>query len=384
MRLASFNLENLFDRARVLNSDAWVEQSGADQSRWAAGKKVLDAYAALNTILRAPQYSAADKRKIVTLLRVLGLAKSDESQFAVLRQNRSKLLRRPRSGPAEVIANGRDEWIGWLDLKREAVNETATQNTARVVQSLDADVLAVVEAEDRIALTRFNDQILGGSQVGGVPYEHVMLVDGNDERGIDVGIFTRQDYPVMSIRSHVDDKAPDGQLIFSRDCAQYEVICPSGQSLIVLINHFKSKGFGAPAQSNARRMAQATRVREIYDALRQEGQENIAIVGDFNDTPDSQPLSPLLGHGSDLQDVSEHSKYESDGRPGTFANGTASNKIDYILLAPKLFQRVERAAVFRQGVWGGKNGDLFPHLHTITAAHEAASDHAAIWAEVTI
>src|SRR6266704_6826839 len=104
MRLASFNLENLFDRARVLNSDAWVEQSGADQSRWGAGETILDSYAALNSILRSPQYTAADKRKIVTLLGVLGLTKSDESQFVILRQNRGKLLRRPRSGPVEVVA----------------------------------------------------------------------------------------------------------------------------------------------------------------------------------------------------------------------------------------------------------------------------------------
>ena len=33
----------------------------------------------------------------------------------------------------EVIANGRGDWIGWLELKREAVNEDATRNTARVV-----------------------------------------------------------------------------------------------------------------------------------------------------------------------------------------------------------------------------------------------------------
>ena len=47
----------------------------------------------------------------------------------------------------------------------------------------------MIEAEDRIALLRFNDQVI--REVGGQPYEHVMLIDGNDERGIDVGIMTR-------------------------------------------------------------------------------------------------------------------------------------------------------------------------------------------------
>ena len=36
------------------------------------------------------------------------------------------------------------------------------------------------------------------------------------------------------------------------------------------------------------------------------------------------------------------------------------------------------------GVWGGTHGTLFPHLPEITREVEAASDHAAIWAELDI
>ena len=39
--------------------------------------------------------------------------------------------------------------------------------------------------------------------------------------------------------------------------------------------------------------------------------------------------------------------------------------------------------IFRKGVWGGKNGTLFPHYPTITRPVEGASDHAAIYADVT-
>jgi hypothetical protein len=35
-----------------------------------------------------------------------------------------------------------------------------------------------------------------------------------------------------------------------------------------MVNHLKSKGYGSPASSNARRKAQAKRVREIYDQRR--------------------------------------------------------------------------------------------------------------------
>ena len=37
-------------------------------------------------------------------------------------------------------------------------------------------------------------------------YRHVMLVDGNDERGIDVGIMTKTGFDILDIRSHVGDR----------------------------------------------------------------------------------------------------------------------------------------------------------------------------------
>ena len=41
---------------------------------------------------------------------------------------------------------------------------------------------------------------------------------------------------------------------------------PNGRTLWLLINHFKSKGYGSPKGSDARRLAQARRAREIYEA----------------------------------------------------------------------------------------------------------------------
>lgn len=381
MRIAAFNVENLFERARVLNQDQWTNEAGADPSRWAAGRGALDSYARLNALLRTPAYSAADKQEIIALLTTLGLEKSDENSLFILRRNRGALLKRPKTGGLEIVANGREDWIGWLELKTEAVNEIATQNTARVLNAVAADVLVVVEAENRVSLKRFNQQVL--PKVGGVPYEHIMLIDGNDDRGIDVGLMTRAAVEIDFLRSHVDDQA-NGQPIFSRDCPEFHLRLPSGQRLIILANHFKSKGFGSPAQSNARRRLQAERVRAIYDALRAQGVDHIAIAGDFNDTPDSAPLSPLLGNGSDLRDISQHPSFDDGGRPGTYANGTKGNKIDYILMSPALFATVTAGGIDRRGVWGGKNGTLWPIFPQITAAHQAASDHAAIWADVAL
>jgi endonuclease/exonuclease/phosphatase family metal-dependent hydrolase len=368
MKIGSFNVENLFQRARALNLETWND-----------GREVLKQHAALNTLLNKESYSTADKAKMVALMIKLGIDKNDTGKFVVLRQNRGKLVKRPKSGDVQIIVDGRSDWVGWVDLVMEEVNETATQNTARVIHDVGADILAVVEAESRPALVQFSKHVLPA--VDGVPYQHLMLIDGNDDRGIDVGVMAR--FPISYMISHVDDADKTGQ-IFSRDCAEYLFRTPAGNDLLVLVNHFKSKGYGSQESSDAKRKRQAARVKTIYEQRVAAGAKYVAVVGDLNDTPDSDPLAPLLKK-TDLRDVSTHSGFDDGGRPGTFGNCTASNKIDYVLLSPKLFALTTAGGIFREGIWGGKNGTLFPQRYaTITKAGEAASDHAAIWAEINL
>src|SRR6266542_7135165 len=135
---------------------------------------------------------------MVELLAKLGLAQRDDGgDFALLRQNRGRLLRRPLQGDTEIIAKGRSDWIGWVELKTEPVNELAMQHTAMVIRDVGAEVQAVVEADNRIALKKFSGIALGA--IGGPPYEHVMLIDGNDDRGIDVALMARGDYSIAAI-----------------------------------------------------------------------------------------------------------------------------------------------------------------------------------------
>jgi endonuclease/exonuclease/phosphatase family metal-dependent hydrolase len=112
------------------------------------------------------------------------------------------------------------------------------------------------------------------------------------------------------------------------------------------------------------------------------GEEYIVVLGDFNDIPTSEPLEPLLGQGSFLKDIREHPAFVDGGRPGTYGNCTASEQFDYLLLSPALFDRVIAGSYDRRGMWGGKNGDLWPHLGEVKSLKDAASDHAAVWAEM--
>ena len=376
MRICSFNVENFFQRPRAMNQDTWAE-----------GRPVLAAHAELNTLIDEAVYTPAAKARIVELLDVLGLTRTDSAEMAVLRQIRGRLVRRPQGGGVEVAADGRGDWVGWVDLTTEPVTAAAIANTARVIRDVNPQVLGVVEAENRVVLKHFTDAQLRTADPAGsgrdVPlFPHVMLIDGNDDRGIDVALLSQRGYPLGPMRSHLDD-ADERGVVFSRDCPEYELRTPGGRRLVILVNHLKSKGYGSQAANNARRQRQAEQVAIIYRRLRASGVAYIAVLGDFNDTPASAPLAPLLS-GTDLRDISTHPDFDDGGRPGTFGNMTASNRIDYLLLSPALFKKATGGGIWRLGAWGGVNGTLWPHYDTVTKATDAASDHAAIYADVSL
>jgi hypothetical protein len=286
---------------------------------WDDGRKGLQDFSRLTDLIQKQQYSDQDKNEMLTIMKQYkGLLTDGESKYIILNEIREKLLKKGES--PKIVANGRDDWIGWFELKQEPINEVAIENTARVFHELDADVFCVEETESRTALNHFNEAVI--PKVGGPTYDHVMLIDGNDDRGIDVGIMTKQSFDIQSIVSHVDDYDEHGK-VFSRDCAEYKINTPSGNTLLVLINHFKSKGYGSQAENNNK-------------------------------------------------------------RDGTHGNGNSGDKIDYILMSPQLANVVQQGRIERRGVWGGKNGTLFPHFPEIKKAKDAASDHAALWVDLDV
>jgi endonuclease/exonuclease/phosphatase family metal-dependent hydrolase len=372
MRIAAFNVQNLFYRAKALNGQTWTE-----------GRKVLAAFAQLNELLQADPYTPEDKQRIILLLGRLGLLRGDESRYVRLRRIRGAFLRRQRTGEVTVVASGRASWIGWIELKTEHVDQLAMEHTAMVIRDIAPDVLGVIEAESRQLLQMFTSAML--TKVGGTPYDQVMLIDGNDPRGIDVGLLARGQYPIVDIRTHIFDTDAKG-VVFSRDCPEYHLRTASGEPLIVLVTHLKSKGYGSKEDPIGadRRRRQASRMAEIYQGLIDDGAKYVTLLGDFNDDPTSESLAPLL-QGSTARDISEHPEFDPGSRSGTFKGGNDRNKLDYVLLSPALFARVTGGGIFRRGLYHGpRTRDAWAMYPTLTADVHAASDHAAIYADIDL
>lgn len=252
------------DGGEFSSQPRWV-----DTRDWSEGRPILAAYEEVNALFEKQNYDAADRQRMEQLLVILDIYSVNQHgavrrkltsspRWAWLRKNRGGFDRQPEdpTQDIEITASGRDSWIGWVELAKEATDETSTRMTAQVMMDVDAEIIAVIEAEDRPSLLRFNQELMNGK------YGHVMLIDGNDERGIDVGIMTKSGFPVRNIRSNVDAEDALG-IVFSRDCPEYEVTTTNGTSLYLLIKRFKSQSGGG----GAKRRRQAVEVRQIVDGL---------------------------------------------------------------------------------------------------------------------
>src|SRR5215467_832508 len=82
-----------------------------------------------------------------------------KNPYLEFRKIRGQLFKK-QGNKITVVANGRADWVGWIELKTESINDQAILNTARVIAAVDADVQVLCEIEDRPSLKQFHDAVL--------------------------------------------------------------------------------------------------------------------------------------------------------------------------------------------------------------------------------
>lgn len=271
---------------------------------------------------------------------------------------------------------GAKDWLGWVELTRRKADDTAVKNTARVISEVGADVICLVEVENRPLLQRFHDDFLfkqflaSGGKSG---YEFIILIDGNDRRGIDVAVMSRM--PIKWIRSHIHERTLyNDKLIptFSRDCLEVQIELPTEKQLHLMVNHFKSMGYSPPndPQSNLRRKGQAERVAELVNEHDLQN-EYIVVAGDLNADTTSASLSPLLANDG-LYNV--NLELDSSKR-GTYRTG--NKQLDYLIISEAFKDVLQNVDIERKGMYSKK----WQHYDTITGRRTEASDHGAVIAD---
>lgn len=204
------------------------------------------------------------------------------------------------------------------------------QHLAQSIAELNADVIAFQEVENRFYLERFVNVFL--PELG---YEHVVLFEGNDTRGIDVALISR--VPVGPVRSyrHLKFTGPDGvERRFNRDLLAVTIEPPGAEPFEAWIVHLKSNSGGREFAEPVR-MAEALKLRELLDQqLTGDPNARIIVLGDFNDTWESDTIQTIVGEGPHAL-WSATTELEGE-LPDTYNRGEYKSMIDFILCSPAM------------------------------------------------
>jgi len=364
LRVATFNVENLFSRPAAMN-----HLSLAD------GQTVLDDFRDLNSLLREPVFTDAIKTKIETIVdRYQLLNRSVKHDRIILREVRGNLFTDHQDGTRTWDATGADDFLGWAELVREAISDRAIQNTAKVLAEVSADIQVLIEVEDRITLQTFHDEVLVPELLarGKQPYLHVLLMDGNDPRGIDVAVMSRA--PLVHMKTHVELLNPQKHPLFARDCAEFEFDIGQNRRLMLFANHFSSQGSD---KTGKRRKEQSDRVATFVDKALSTF-TNVIVAGDLNEPPEKGHLTALTGHPK-LKDAMAMDQYPDKATlPGTYLTASKSQKFDYLFLSQALQSKVQFVQVERRGFKTTK----WPHFDTVVDERSQASDHQCVFADL--
>ena len=265
-------------------------------------------------------------------------------------------------------------------VKEKAPADTARIG-ARILQAMNADVLAVQEVEHLEILREFNVDYLGGA------YSEVALIEGNDPRLIDVGVLSK--LPIGGITSHQTARHParPDQRVFGRDLLQVEILDAAGDRLFTLYNtHMKSHyvpfdqdPVAGAAAANERRLQQAETIARIVSRQQRRGSRFI-LTGDMNDPPGSPFLAPMLTvDGDDLTNGLTNAVETRPAKPDSPTQGPGPattnwthrynppgpafpqyEQYDQIWLSPALAPKLLAAGIDRRTRHGGDGSDHDP------------------------
>ncbi len=165
--------------------------------------------------------------------------------------------------------------------------QTKLAGIAGVLDNLGADIAILEEVENANVVADL-------AQVAG-RFPHTHITEGNDPRGIDIAILS--DHPLGPVLSHKDEffkSSSDATRTFrfARDVLDAHLSF-NGRHVALLGVHWKS---GQDPDSQLKRLAEAEQTRRIATEIKfADPSAMVVVLGDFNDVPDSPPMTALAG-----------------------------------------------------------------------------------------
>ncbi len=262
--------------------------------------------------------------------------------------------------------------------------EWSLREQGKIILENGLDIVTLAEVENIAALRDFNERFLAGKY-------NVYLIEGNDERGIDIAFLVKKDLPfIVEQRSHKDEMWRDPisggaeKTLFSRDLTSL-VVRAAGrpEPLFVLFGtHYKSKrdrAAGDP-ESNILRAAQVQRSAEIVARYRKEfgADTPILFAGDFNgEVGKEEAFRPLFEAAglTDSFDAAPNPPSDKDRITHTYhpkGGATRYGQMDAVLVSKGLRGAVQSATVYR---YKNPDGTERPIPATYEERQKNPSDH---------
>lgn len=186
-------------------------------------------------------------------------------------------------------------------------NNTTAKSPAAIkaafgnIAEADADVVALQEVENIKVL----NQALKKAGLNKI-YPHVVLIEGNDQRGIDVALISK--HPIKRAVTYKDREfeLSEGKTTqFCRDLLRVDLDV-KGHPFTVYTTHLKSQMGGDP--STVKRLAEAREVRKIIEEdMKPFPGRKFVVTGDLNDKPSSEAIKTIAG--DDLVNSLEGTKH---------------------------------------------------------------------------
>lgn len=282
-------------------------------------------------------------------------------------------------------------------LQPKPISEAQRKNTAAAIKATKVDVLAVCEVENISALRLFNAKYLGNY------FDRCLLIDGNDPRGIDVGVMIRKglsDVSIAGVRTNadlakdgsvlkttnlLDMKNRLGQAAFSRDCLEVDVDV-RGTPLTLMVNHFKAQEIKSGKDATtAKRLKQAEMAAKLARSVLKRGRHPI-VLGDLNKDIGGADydgsLDPLV-KGRLFTNPSK--LLDPDSRWTHFYDSKRSvSQLDYLLVDRNLESAISGVTVFRGGLSSKCKQYKGARVGTIEADGLEASDHCALLVDLEL
>jgi predicted extracellular nuclease len=174
-------------------------------------------------------------------------------------------------------------------------------------------IVGLCEIENRFVL----NQLVNETPLAKFDYR-IVHRDSPDSRGIDVALL----YNPADFRLLYQNFYAVSQSFKTREILYAKGIFCETDTLHVFVNHFPSKRGGAKT-SEPRRIAAACELKRLYDSIiNANSNANILIMGDFNDTPDSETIIKTLQAKDNFDKINGYDLYNLALPPAKKGEGT--------------------------------------------------------------